>query len=165
MKLRVRYENIFEIIEVDLDDMKSWLNINIEDNVNIKEIERQIQEEFDKQFNKPEYNNLHKFQRHRGFSKASDELDEIDTSEPLIDEVKDARIFFKDEIELNNQWDYEDICQKIHNVLPKESADMIISICVDGLKVNEYAKQIGDKANNVSKRLNRQKDKLKKLLK
>ncbi len=59
---------------------------------------------------KPEYKNWWRFNRHRGGSKAKpgkDETkDEVDASEPLLDEVADDSIFWKDEIDREKKASY-----------------------------------------------------------
>lgn len=168
MKLKIRYENEFQTIELDAkttDEMWVSLSIEADEDLTQEEKERFIQDAWDEQYNKPEYNSWHKFDRHRGFSKArpNDETDEIDTSEPLMDEVRDSSIFYKEEIDRANQWEYEALCQKIREVLKPSAADMVIAIVLDGLTVGEYATSLGEDANNVSHRYRRAINKLKKV--
>lgn len=169
MKLKIRYENEFQTIELDAkatEEMWVSLSIEVDEDLTQKEKEQFIQDAWDEQYNKPEYNNWHKFDRHRGFSKArpNDETDEIDTSEPLMDEVRDSSIFYKEEIDRANQWEYEALCQKVHEVLKPSAADMVIAIVLDGLTVGEYATSLGEDANNVSHRYRRAINKLKKVI-
>lgn len=165
MIIKMRYDDKFQEIEIDETDAGKWMNISINDCESKDEFERRIQEQVDEQFNKPEYNNLHKFNRHRGFSKArpSDETDGIDTYEPLMDEVKDPTVFYKDVIDRDNQWEYEALCMKLREVLKPAAAEMVIAIALDGYTVGEYAASIGDDANNVSHKYRRAIKKLKKV--
>lgn len=168
MKLKIRYENEFQTIELDAKATeKMWVSLSLEcdEDMTQEEKEQAIQNAWDEQYNKPEYNNWHKFDRHRGFSKArpNDETEEIDTSEPLIDEVRDSSVFYEQEINRNNQWEYEALCQKVREVLKPSAADMVIAIILDGLTVGEYAASIGEDANNVSHRYRRAINKLKKV--
>lgn len=50
--------------------------------------------------------------------------------------------------------EYEEVCQRIRQVLKSKQAEMIIAICIDGMAVKDYAKQIGDKPIYVTQRLN-----------
>ena len=104
MILRIRYENEVRSIELDAEATEGlWVSLDLETDEEITQPEREkrIQDAFDEQFNRPEYNNYHKFYRHRGYSKAKPgkEDEEIDASEPLMSEVADDSIFRKDEIE------------------------------------------------------------------
>lgn len=168
MRLKIRYENEFQIIELDAKAAdKMWVILSLErdEDMTQEEKEQEIQNAWDEQYNKPEYNNWHKFDRHRGFSKArpNEEIDEIDTSEPLMNEVRNSSIFYKEEIDRANQWEYEALCQKLREVLKPAAAEMVIAIALDGYSVGEYAASIGDDANNVSHRYRRAIKNLKKL--
>lgn len=167
MKLKIRYENEFQTIELDAKATEQmWVTLSIETDEDMTQSEKEqlIQEEWDKQFNRPEYNSWHKADRHRGYSCAmsDDESEEVDDSEPLMKEVRDPRIFLKDEIERNNKMDYEMYCERIREAVKPEQADMLIAIILDGMTVSEYAEKIGDDANNVSHRYRRAVNKLKK---
>ncbi len=164
MKLKVRYENKFQTIELDAKSMdKMWVSLSLEsdDNLTQEEKEMMIQEVFEKKFNKPEYNSWHKFDRHRGYSKAkpNDETDELNISEPLMVEVMDPRIFCKEEFEQNNRYEYQALCQKIRTVLKPEFAKVIIAVFLDDMTPEEYAASTGEKRDTVYKRLQRAKKK------
>lgn len=67
MKLKIRYENEFQTIELDAkatEEMWVTLSIEIDGAVTQDEKEQLIQEEWDKQFNRPEYNVYHRETRH-----------------------------------------------------------------------------------------------------
>lgn len=168
MKLKVRFEDKFQTIELDAKATEEmWITLSIEagEDMTQEEKEQLIQEEWDKQFNRPEYNSWHKADRHRGYSGAmsDDESEEMDDSEPLMKEVRDPRIFLKDEIERNNKMDYEMYCEKIRAAVKPAQAEMLIAIILDGMEVEEYAESIGDNANNVSHRYRRALKKLEKI--
>ena len=93
MKIKMRYENAYQTIEVETTELAEWLNISISVDESEEDYEKRIQEEIEVQFNRPDYNSWHKFDRHRGNSKAqlNDEADGLDVSEPLMDEVIDSR--------------------------------------------------------------------------
>ena len=165
MKIKMRYENAYQTIEVETTELEEWLNISISEDESEEDYEKRIQEEIEVQFNRPDYNSWHKFDRHRGNSKAqlNDDADSLDVSEPLMDEVIDSRIFCKESIERENQWEYESVCKKIREVLKPDIADMVIAIVLDGQTVGEYAASIKDSANNVSHRYRRALNTLKKV--
>lgn len=169
MKLKIRYENEFQTIELDAkatEEMWVSLSLGCDEDITQEEKEKLIQDAWNEQYNKPEYNNWHKFDRHRGFSKAkpNDETDEIDSFEPLMSEVKDSSIFCKDEHSRINKYEYEALTELLHKILKSENAEMVIAIAVKGYSDSEYASMIGDSANNVSHRYRRALRKLKKYI-
>lgn len=168
MKLKVRYENEFQTIELDAKATeKMWVSLSLDcdDDMTQKDKEQAIQNAWDEQYNKPEYNNWHKFDHHRGYSKAKsdDETDEIDTFEPLMSEVKDSSIFCKGECNRITKYEDEALVEMVHKILKPESAELVIAIAIKGYSAGEYASMIGDNANNVSHRYRRALRKLKKV--
>lgn len=163
MQLTVRYENKNQTITLnskEAEELMESLSLKYDKNLSEKELELLIQGTWDERFNKPEYNNLHKFERHRGLSsKRSSEEDVI--LEPQMDEVKDPTIFCKEEMERNDNWQYDEVCRRIRRILKQSIAEMVISIALDGMSVREYADLTGDIANNVSHRYRRAIKKLK----
>ena len=153
MKLKVRYENEFQTIELDAKSMdEMWVSLSLEDGENLtqEEKENMIQDAFEEMFNKPEYNNWHKFDRHRGnlkkqFRKDDEETDESDGSQ---------------EEERDRQYEYEALCQEIRDVLKPEYAEVIIAMCLDDMTPEEYAATTGEKRDTVYKRLQRAKKKI-----
>lgn len=165
MKIKMRYENAYQTIEVETQELEEWLNISISADESEGDYEKRVQKTIEVEFNRPDYNNWHQHDRHLGNSKAqpNDETDGLDTVEPLMDEVINPQIFYKDTIERENQWEYEAICMKVREVLKPNIADMVIAIALDGQTVAEYAASIGDKPNNVSHRYRRAINTLKKV--
>ena len=157
MKLKIRYENKYQILEVNSDEM--WVSLSLEgdDNLTQEEKETMIQEAFEKQFNRPEYNSWHKFNRHRGnlkrqFRKDDEEPDESDGIDTVADNSQEE--------ERNGQYEYEALCQQIREMLKPEYADVIIAVCLDDMTPEEYAQRNGLKRGTVYKRLQRAKKKL-----
>lgn len=170
MKLKVRYDESVQTIDLDAAETeKLWVSLLLEgEGLTRKEREQRIQDAFDIKFNRPDYNCWHKFDRHRGNSKkqtGKDESgDDVDTSEPLMSEVRDDRIFRQDEILKAEKEEYEAISQWIQEILVKKPkwADAFIAVRLDGMSVNDYAAFIGVKdASVVSKWLTRAAKKLK----
>ena len=99
MQLIIRYENKNQIINLnskEAEELMEGLSLKYDKNLSEKELELLIQDAWNEGFNKPEYNNLHKFERHRGLSsKRSSEEDDDAILEPQMDEVKDPPYFVK----------------------------------------------------------------------
>ena len=171
MRLKIRYDEGFQTLVLDTEETEGlWVSLDLETDEDLtqEEKEKRIQEAFDVQFNRPEYNSWHKFDRHRGYSKAKpgkdDAEEEVDTSEPLMSEVADERFFLKDEIDRAEREEYEAICQWINEVLVKKPkwAAAFIAVRMDGVSVNDYAASIGvSDASVISKWLTRATKKLK----
>ena len=163
MRLSIRYENQFQSIELNEEETQEmWVSLSLEgENL---EKEKLIQKTFDEKFNKPEYNIWHRETRHLTTPKErfNDDGDEYDTSEPLMKEVADDRIFRKDEIDRAYQDDYEGVCKWIRTALGKKQnwADMFIAIRIDGMSIREYASSIGVSENNITQKLTRATKKL-----
>ncbi len=159
MKIKVRYENEYQTLEVDTEEM--WVKLSLESDKYITQKEKEvlIQDAFDEQFNKPEYNNWHKFDRHRGnlkrqFRKDDETEDESDGMETVPD--------YSDEINRTSRYEYEDVCQRIRQALGKKQdwADMFIAVRIDGMPVKDYALFCGDSENNITQKLKRAEKKL-----
>ena len=169
MILKVRYEN--ECRTIELDDAATeelWVTLSLEgeDNLTKDDKEKLIQEAWEEEFNKPDYNNWHKFNRHRGYSKTQsrkdDDGDDVDTDEPLMRETADDRIFRRDEIEWDQREERETVVQWIWKILKKKPhwAEAFVAVRIDGVSVNDYAAFVGKDASTVSKWLARAEKKL-----
>lgn len=170
MKLKIRYENEFQTIELDAKATEQmWVTLSIESDSDVTQEEKEqlIQEEWDKQFNRPEYNVYHRETRHidptpkrkkmngrAGYICAEDDdksfdiMDYLNTYDPTEDYEKD--------------FEYEACCERIRVAVKPKQADMLIAIILDGMTVAEYAEKIGDEPNNVSHRYRRALNNLKK---
>ena len=169
MKLRIRYENELQTLELNEEDTeKLWVSLSLEgEGLSQDEKEHLIQDTWEERFNKPEYNNWHKFDRHTGATKAKpgkdEDEDDVDSSEPLMSEVADDRIFMKDELDRRSREDYEDWCDRIRAAMKPDYAEMIIAIHLDGMEPCEYAESIGEKPNTLNHRLQRAEKKFKEI--
>lgn len=168
MKLKIRVDNTWQTLELD-ENEKAQLCISLDvegEALSEKEREALIQEAWDREFNRPEYNNWHKFNRHRGEGRGmscADENEEIGCLEPLPDEVADDRIFRREELEREEKWSYEAVCEWVRKTLVKKPhwAEAFISVRLDGMSVNDYAASIGvSDASVISKWLSRAEKKL-----
>lgn len=168
MKLKIRYENEMQILELDSAATEElWVSLSLEgEGLTQEEKEKMIQDTWGEHFNRPDYNCWHKFDRHRGRSIAqsanNDGEEDIDTSEPLMEEVADDRIFRRDELEREKRESYEVICQWVREILGKKSewADAFIAVRLDGETIREYASRIGANENNITQKLKRAEKKL-----
>ena len=159
MKIRVRYENEYQTLEVDTEEM--WVGLSLQCDKELKQEEKEafIQETFENQFNKPEYNNWHKFDRHRGnLKKIFRKVDESEEESDGMETVPD----YTDEINRTSRYEYEDVCQRIRQALGKKQdwADMFIAVRIDGVPIKEYAQICGDSENNITQKLKRVEKKL-----
>lgn len=170
MKLKIRYENEFQTIELDAKATEQmWVTLSIESDSDVTQEEKEqlIQDEWDKQYNRPEYNVYHRETRHidptpkrkkmngrAGYICAEDDdksfdiMDYLNTYDPTEDYEKN--------------FEYEACCERIREAVKPKQADMLIAIILDGMTVAEYAEKIEDEPNNVSHRYRRALNNLKK---
>lgn len=168
MKLKIRYDETVQTLDLDEKATEQlWVSLSLEgEGRSDSEREQKIQEAFDFQYNRPEYNSWHKFNRHRGYSKAQssvdDDEDDNEASEPLMCEVADDRIFLKDELDRTEKESYKAACSWVRKVLIKkpEWADAFIAVRMDGEPIREYAARVGADENNISQKLKRAEKKL-----
>lgn len=172
MKITVKYENSSVkkapvSIKIDVPDEECALMVEMdyqqrietaEDKENI--IRRDVQEIMDENFNRPEYNQWHKFDRHRGnpkmlFRRDDEDADDSDGLDTIAD--------YSQEEALNRKYEYEDWCQKIRAALKPEFAEVIIAVILDEKSPEEYAQEIGVHRDTVYKRLQRAKKKFREI--
>lgn len=164
MKINIRYDNVFQEIEVDKEEMERWLHLSFFSNETEMEREKAVQEGVDILLNRPEYNNWHRMDRHRGMPKKSSrkEDQEADRTDGM-DELEDTNF--------SHWWEekeeYESLCLEIRTWLAKkpEWAEAVIAVYLDGESIRDYTSRIGDSENNVTQKLKRAKRNLKKILK
>lgn len=111
------------------------------------------------EWNRLEYNAWRKHYRYieTSISTSQKEGEEERSSIDVIDLLPDH----SDVKEHQRRADYREICQQIHQVLKPAQAEMMIAICLDGLTVQDYARQIEDTPKHVSDRFNYAKQRLK----
>ena len=166
MKLRIRYENEYQTIELDTEEMDQLcVSLSLEgDDLTEEEKAEKVQEAWEEQFNRPDYNCWHYYDRHLGCSKArpGEGEDRQDRSDPLMGEVLDDRVFYRFEDARERQEEYEAVCRWVREVLSKKPdwADAFIAVKLDGEKAREYAERTGTAEYNVSKKLKKAEKKL-----
>lgn len=159
MKIKMRYENVYQEIEVNTEEMREWLDVEVVEEENIEKL---IQEEIDKEFNRPDYNNYHKHYRHWGmpkkaFKRDDEEADETDGLDQIPDNSFEDKLRYKEE--------YEDVRMRLEAALPDkpEWVDMFMAVEIDGESVNDYAARLGTHPSNISHKLARAKERLRKI--
>ena len=123
-------------------------------------IKRRTPQEIFDEMNREERNSWQTLNRHQHqFSVKSALENEGGVECHTMDRFSDTS-----QIEMLESWaDYEAICQLIrHSSLTSKQADLIIAICLDGMRVNDYAKKLNENPKNISKRYVRAKTHLKK---
>lgn len=179
MKLKLRYEKDFIKFELNLSDIKGWLNIDLLPDESEEEFEERVQEEIDTQYNRPEYNIMHKQERHKGFviSTKDENGEETSDFEPTMSEVMDSSIFLKDEIDRESKESYEAVKEFVYSVLKPDVADLFMSVRIDWVSINEkaesmlsrdafeteeeYNKAVSRLANSITQKLKRANEKIK----
>ena len=140
MKIKMRYDNTYQTLEVDAEKM--WVSLSLEAGSNISQEEKEqlIQDKVEEIYNKPEYNSWHKLDRHRGEPKRTFRKDDEDAdNSDGLDLIPD----YSDEERRERKENYEEVCQKLRSLLKPEYADVIISVVLDGNTPEEYAAYIG----------------------
>lgn len=158
--MRVRYEDEVREVYLDADDRKRlWtvLSLGDDDGLSDGEKETRIQEAFDERYNKPDYNNWHKFDRHTACLPENPEGGDVecDFGKTLIGKVADDRPFYASETERDQMLEYEDDCALVRRALAKRPAwaDAYIAVRMQGVPVKEYAARVGRKASAISRLL------------
>lgn len=173
MKIKLRYEKEFTTFELNLSEIKGWLNIDLQPDESEEEFEKRAQEEVNKEYNRPEYNVMHRQERHKGFAISTKDEDGEETGdfEPSMSEVMDPSIFLKDEIDRNRKESYEAVKEFVYSVLKPDVADLFMEVRIDGMSINEkaesmlsqdafeseeeYQKSISRLANSITQKLKR----------
>lgn len=165
MKIKMRYEDAYQTLEVETKEIEKWLNISITEEESQEDYEKRIQDVIEERFNRPDYNSWHKHDRHNGnaYMKSKDGTVEVNTEEAIMFRAADKSAFYSSVNSVHNQIEYEEYCEILRSLLKPEIADMVIAIALDDMSVGEYAELIGDNSNNVSHRYRRAIKKLKKV--
>lgn len=165
MKIKIRYENEYQTLEVENMELEKWLNISISEEESQEDYEQRIQDAIEERFNRPDYNSWHKHDRHTGnaYMKSKDGTVEVNTEEAIMFRAPDKSAFNSSINGIHNQIEYEEYCEILRSLLKPEISDMVIAIALDDMSVGEYAELIGDDSNNVSHRYRRAIKKLKKV--
>ena len=153
MKIKIRYENEYQTLEVENMELEKWLNISISEEESQEDYEKRIQDVIEERFNRPDYNSWHKHDRHTGNAKMKNKegVIEVNTEEAIMVKAIDQSVFTRDidglEERMDHEWQYKHYCSHIREILKPDAAEMVIAIVLDGMTVGEYAASIGEDAN------------------
>ena len=86
MKIKIRYENEYQTLEVENMELEKWLNISISEEESQGDYEKRIQDVIEERFNRLDYNSWHKHDRHTGnaYMKSKDGTVEVNTEEAIM---------------------------------------------------------------------------------
>lgn len=169
----------YKVYTFDTREDFLWLGIVDYEDMSDYAFQCYIQRLADEMLNKPEYNHMRRDYRHGTSSKkryASTEPENVD--EPLLGEVLEPSIFFEDEEDLIERLYKEEVLNKLKEFY-KDDIDaymLVVYIFLEGMKIRDYVKfQFKDEslsekdvvriADKYSKKLRREKNKLRNFLK
>ena len=191
MELKIRYENGYQTINLNTEDTKKmWVSLSLEgEGLSQEEKESRIQEAFEEQYNKPEYNIWHRETRHidptpkrkrmdgrRGYICGEKDDDSFDIMDYLA--ITYPECVFDDEEDETAKW-YESVLELIQEKVKPDFVDTFIAIAskrttpkqiaskmvnAKELSDDEYEKLVIKEANKISKKYNRALEKIKKFL-
>ncbi len=169
MKLKIRYENAYQTIELDSAATEQlWVSLSIEgEGLSKKEREQRIQEEWEKQFNRPEYNVWHRETRHIDPTPKRKRMDgrrgyiQGDPDDATFN-IMDYLLTADDSNVHGDRSEYEEVCTRVRKILEKkpEWADAFIAVRLDGESIRSYAIRVGDGENNITQKLKRAEKKI-----
>lgn len=160
MKIKIRYDNEKQTLEVDRDEMWVSLSLGSSEGMTASEMEKRIQDKFDEMFNRPEYNNWHRHSRHTTGTAAPKRLDskgyvQVFDTEPDKPEDNTIELFpdLTDEEDRETQYEYESLCSLLRKHLKPSQADILIEVHINKIPKQEYAARLGITPSAVSHRL------------
>ena len=168
MNIRIRYENQITTIDVPEEDFTVMIQLDYEKQLaeadDPSTVQRRTpQEIMDERFNKPDYNNWHRHNRHwdgdavpssiyGGKQHVSTDLEDSGEKHHFdMDEFPDMAAL---DAQKRQERD-EELKDLIRKKLKPDYAEMLIAIDMEGMSVTEYAVQIGETRTTVSHRLQR----------
>lgn len=150
MRLTVRYENTMVTIEVPDNECAMMVEADYERRREGDETaqRRTPQEIIEIEFNRPEYNNMHKFRRHT--VRIGD--DDLDFFSNILDDRNEA------------EQEERELCDAIRRCMKKSYADVLIDYYINDMSQAEMALKYGKKRNDISYLLKRAREEYKKSL-
>ena len=174
MKIKIRYDDQITTVDVPEEEFTLMIEVDYEQRLekakDPSSVQRRSPQDIIDELNKADYNNWHKHNRrwdgeavpssiYGGEKHISSDVD--DSGEKHHFDMDE----FPDLASMARQRDAErdeELRTWIRKKLKPDYAEMLIAIHLDGLTPMEYADRIGDKANNISHRLQRAVKSLKK---
>lgn len=191
MKLKIRYENGYQAINLNIEDTKKmWVSLSLEgEELSQEEKENRIQEAFEEQYNKTEYNIWHRETRHIDPTPKRRKMngkagyitgEEGDDSFNIMDYLAVTYPEYgEDDEENETAKKYESVLEVIRAKVKPDFVDAFIAIAskrttpkqiasrmvnAEGLTDADYEKLVTSEANKISKKYNRTLEKIRKFL-
>ena len=163
MKLKIRYENEVQEIDICTEEMWTWLNLSETCEEPLSEVEKnsRIQEVFDREFNRPDYNNWQTYNRHTDYGAIPGKLNghrgHAVSEEDESDDGGNLELFPDTAAmdALMEKLASEDLKTEIRERMKPDQAEMIIAVYLDGERKQEYAARLGIKLDNLDHKLRR----------
>ena len=167
MKIKIRYENEYQTLEVENMELEKWLNISISEEESQEDYEQRIQDVIEERFNRPDYNSWHKHDRHtsNAYMKSKDGTVEVNTEEVIMFRAADKTAFNSSIDGVHNQLSLvkkqnlellETVAvqnQQIAEMKPKASYYDVVLNCKDLVAISVIAKDYGWTANHMNQYL------------
>ena len=160
MKIRLRYDNQYQELEVSRDEAANWLNIEITPDMSDAEAERLANEQAEIQYNRTEYNSWHKFWRHTDPDARPKRMDGTRGKAVSAEDGEDS---FAGNMDMfgsnasNEERDHRiherEVREEIRRKMKPDQAELIIAVILDKVPKQEYAAWIGIKPDALSHRL------------
>lgn len=191
MKLKIRYENGYQAINLNIEDTKKmWVSLSLEgEELSQEEKENRIQEAFEEQYNKTEYNIWHRETRHIDPTPKRRKMngkagyitgEEGDDSFNIMDYLAVTYPEYgEDDEENETAKKYESVLEVIRAKVKPDFVDAFIAIAskrtipkqiasrmvnAEDLTDADYEKLVTSEANKISKKYNRTLEKIRKFL-
>ena len=118
MKIKIRYENEYQTLEVENMELEKWLNISISEEESQEDYEKRIQDVIEERFNRPDYNSWHKHDRHTGNASmtSKDGTVEVNTEEAIMFRATDKSAFNGSIDGVHSQLEYEECCETLRSL-------------------------------------------------
>lgn len=167
MKIKIRYENEYQTLEVENMELEKWLNISISEEESQEVYEKRVQDVIEERFNRPDYNSWHKHDRHtsNAYMKSKDGTVEVNTEEAIMFRAADKTAFNSSIDGVHNQLSLvkkqnlellETVAvqnQQIAEMKPKASYYDVVLNCKDLVAISVIAKDYGWTANHMNQYL------------
>ena len=167
MKIKIRYENEYQTLEVENMELEKWLNISISEEESQEVYEKRVQDVIEERFNRPDYNSWHKHDRHtsNAYMKSKDGTVEVNTEEVIMFRAADKTAFNSSIDGVHNQLSLvkkqnlellETVAvqnQQIAEMKPKASYYDVVLNCKDLVAISVIAKDYGWTANHMNQYL------------
>lgn len=155
MKIKMKYDTVEVEMDVEINELTGWLGIEITEEESEEDMQKRVQEKIDEDYNRPDYNNWHRHNRHVGYSKAKYDGEDVETGhfrEPLMEEVKDKSIFYKEQLVFEKEEMYARCCGLIREACGKKQdlAEAFIKVILDDYTIRELTKEKYPKTESMS---------------